>query len=554
MRFRSILATLLLAALPFSVLDAQEVRNVSTEVTVNRDGSADVEQVWDVTVVDGTEWFIPVSNLGKMEISGFRVFENGTEFTNEGRRWDVDRSLERKAGKCGIVPKSGNDVELCWGQGSYGNHVWTIQYHLSGLVQSLEDYDAFNYQFINSGMKATPQNARIVIINNTGSDEWTSENTRIWGFGFDGDVDLIAGSIIAELSGRMNSMIVMARFEKGMFQPTVSRDMSFEEMQEKAFKKSDYNDGTDWWALLVMILMLIPTFGFAAFTVIATLTGHKYKKSLFGVSKITDWFREAPLGGNLPAAWYVLTKGNRFTTTVKPENLVGTYFLKWILDGSIKVATDPMKRSSSNTTLTFTDKTPAFACDEEKNLYEWAVAAAGDQILEAAEFKKWSRKNSETLIKWPETVQNAGYAYLVENKYINGLGRGKAETYQDLRNVIGFKNFLNDFTLSSEREARDVQLWKSYLVYAQMFGVAEKVAKQFKNLYPDFFEEVAQQTGMDTGSLMRTIAWNNSMSNAGFAQAVSKQQAAAAKAGYGGHSSFGGGGGFSGGGFGGGSR
>lgn len=554
MRFRSILATLLLAALPFSVLDAQEIRNVSTEVTVNRDGSADVEQVWDVTVVDGTEWYLPVSNLGKMEISGFRVFENGTEFTNEGRRWDVDRSLERKAGKCGIVPKSGNDVELCWGQGSYGNHVWTIQYHLSGLVQSLEDYDAFNYQFINSGMKATPQNARIVIINNTGSDEWTSENTRIWGFGFDGDVDLIAGSIIAELSGRMNSMIVMARFEKGMFQPTVSRDMSFEEMQEKAFKKSDYNDGTDWWALLVMILMLIPTFGFAAFTVIATLTGHKYKKSLFGVSKITDWFREAPLGGNLPAAWYVLTKGNRFSTTVKPENLVGTYFLKWILDGSIKVATDPMKRSSSNTTLTFTDKTPAFACDEEKNLYEWAVAAAGDQILEAAEFKKWSRKNSETLIKWPETVQNAGYAYLVENKYINGLGRGKAETYQDLRNVIGFKNFLNDFTLSSEREARDVQLWKSYLVYAQMFGVAEKVAKQFKELYPDFFEEVAQQTGMDTGSLMRTIAWNNSMSNAGFAQAVSKQQAAAAKAGYGGHSSFGGGGGFSGGGFGGGSR
>jgi len=554
MKIRTILATLLLAALPFSVLDAQEIRSVNTEVVLNVDGSADITQIWDATVVSGTEWYIPVSNLGKMKVSDLHVFENGQEYANEGRRWDVDRSLERKAGKCGIVEKDGNDVEICWGQGSYGDHIWTCKYHLSGLVQALSDYDAFNHQFVNPGLVATPKSARLVVINNTGSQEWNSENTRVWGFGFDGEINVIAGSIVAELSGRMQSMNAMVRFDKGMFEPEISRNMSFDQMQEKAFKKSSYNDGTDWVAIIMMLLFLLPSVGSVIYMVVASALGYTYKKNLFGQSKITDWYREAPVGGNIPGAWYVLTKGSRFGNPNRPEFLVGTYFLKWILEGSLRVSADSSKRFGNDTVLVFTDKHPDYTCQEEKDLYRWAVEAAGDKVLESAEFKKWSRKHSEMLIKWPEKVQNAGYAYLVDNGYINGLGKGKPEKYQDLRNVIGFKNFLNDFTLSSEREARDVNLWKSYLIYAQMYGIAEKVAKQFKNLYPEFFQEIAQQSGMDAGTLMRTIHWNQNMSNAGFASAVSKQQAAAARSGYGGHTSFGGGGGFSGGGFGGGSR
>lgn len=552
MKVRTLLATLLLAALPFHILSAQEIRNVSTEVVLNADGSADVTQEWDATVVSGTEWYLPVSNLGKMKLSDFHVYENGVEYVNEGRRWDVDRSLEKKAGRCGIVEKSGNDVELCWGQGSYGDHLWTCTYHLEGLVQSLEDYDAFLHQFVNPGLVATPQDARIRIINNTGTAEWTSENTRVWAFGFEGEINVFDNEIIAYLDGRMQSMIVMVRFDKDMFEPVLSRNITFEEMKDKAFKKSSYDDGGfDFFEFLMILLFILPTFGMAIYAAVCQSMGYKYKKSMFGVSKITDWYREPPVGGNIPAAWYVLTKGNRFSSPMKPQNLVGTYFLKWILDGSIVPSTDGTRRE--NTTLKFTDKLPQFSCKEEQELYEWAVVASGDMVLEASEFKKWSKKNYEKLLKWPSEVENAGYAKLVEDKYISGTSKGVPARYQDLRNVIGFKNFLNDFTLSKEREARDVGLWKSYLIYAQMFGIAEKVASQFKNLYPEFFDEIAQQTGMDSGTLMRTIHMNQTMANTGYANAIAKQNAAAS-AGMGGRTSFGGGGGFSGGGFGGGSR
>lgn len=553
MRFKAYLATLLLAALPLHILSAQEIRNVSTEVVLNADGSADVTQEWDATVVSGTEWYLPVSNLGKMKLSDFHVYENGVEYANEGRRWDVDRSLEKKAGRCGIVEKSGNDVELCWGQGSYGDHVWTCCYHLDGLVQSLEDYDAFLHQFVNPGLVAVPQRARLVISNNTGSQQWTSENTRVWGFGFEGDIDVLAGSVVAELSGRMESMIVMVRFDKGMFSPVLSRDITFEEMKDKAFKRSSYDDdGFDFWALFMILLFILPTVGLSIYAIVASMLGYKYKKSMFGQSKITDWYREAPLEGNIPANWYVLTKGNRFSVPVKPENLVGTYFLKWILEGSLVVKT-VSGRWSDTTTLTFTEKVPDFTCAEEQFLFSWAAAAAGDDVLESSEFKRWSKKNSAKLVKWPDQIQNAGYAWLVDRQYISGLGKGREDHQQDLRNVIAFKNFLNDFTLSKEREARDVSLWKSYLIFAQMFGIADKVAGQFESLYPEFFQEVAQTSGMDAVELMRVIRWNQAVSTSGYSTALAKQQAAAS-GGYGGHTSFGGGGGFSGGGFGGGSR
>ena len=43
-------------------------------------------------------------------------------------------------------------------------------------------------------------------------------------------------------------------------------------------------------------------------------------------------------------------------------------------------------------------------------------------------------------------------------------------------------------SLMNEKEAIEVNLWDMYLIYAQIFGIADKVAKQFKKLYPNEIE------------------------------------------------------------------
>jgi len=48
----------------------------------------------------------------------------------------------------------------------------------------------------------------------------------------------------------------------------------------------------------------------------------------------------------------------------------------------------------------------------------------------------------------------------------------------------GLKNYMEDFSLLKEKEVPDLVLWEKYLVYATAFGIADKVIKQLKVVYP----------------------------------------------------------------------
>ena len=553
---KRILLTVLASLAGTLAVYAQTLRDIDIRAALQKDGSARITQVWDATVVDGTEMYIPISNLGKMTVQDFSVSENGQAYVNEGRRWDVDRSLSEKAGRCGIIDKH-DGVELCWGKTSYSRHVWTVEYTVTGLVQSLTDADGFNFMFVNPGFDAPAQHVKVTIVNATGGPKWTYDNTRVWGFGSYGDINVTDGAIVYESSEPFSynsSVITLVRFDKGIFSPAVSRDMSFEELKEKAMKGSSYGEKSWMEKLLLGLFGLL--FGGSIFALLRAAVlqalGYKYKKSLYGKTKITEWFREAPMDGNLFASSFVLDNGWRFPTgQTSSHGLIGAFFLRWILDGKVKVLPDT--NSTKRVNLDFSQE-PDIQDDVELALYNMAREAAGsNKLLESGEFEKWSERNFKRVTAWPTRAQARGRGYMQDKHYfVHGLTTN-ADGAREASHVVEFKNFLNDFTLSKERGAVEVGLWKDYLVFAQLYGIADKVATQFQKLFPKEFQEMAQTVGVDPNVMMRTIRLNNNMSASAINHAVAKQQAGSFK-GMGGHTSFGGGGGFSGGGFGGGGR
>ncbi len=222
---------------------AQPFESLDIRVELNNDGSARVTQIWDVTGQTGTEWYIPIENLGDMTVRDFSVVdENGVPYTNEGE-WDVDRSIDEKRGRCGIN-RTASGIELCWGKGSYGHHVYEVSYTLTGLVQAYRDFDAFNFMFVNPEMSPSPEKVTLTFHNNTGSGKWTSEEVRVWAFGFFGEINVQDdGTILTTTDGRLGyheDVIVMARFDKGIFSPTLSHDLPFDDMFQKAMEGSDY--------------------------------------------------------------------------------------------------------------------------------------------------------------------------------------------------------------------------------------------------------------------------------------------------------------------------
>ena len=124
---------------------------------------------------------------------------------------------------------------------------------------------------------------------------------------------------------------------------------------------------------------------------------------------------------------------------------------------------------------------------------------------------------------------------------------GRAEN----RKVIGFKKFLEDTTLIKERTSPEVTLWREYLIFASLIGIAEQVAKELKDIDPVMFEKAYT---MPYNDMSRVIRLSNSYSRVLDTHAVTHSYSGGgslggfSRSGGGGHSSFGGGGGFSGGG------
>ena len=538
----------------------RNIRDVDIRVELEKDGSAWVTQVWKAEAgSSGTEFYIPVENLGPMTIGHLAVSENGVAFESLGDKWDVDKSRSYKTGKCGIVRKRGG-AELCWGLGDSGDHVWTVRFHLTGLVQSYNDADAFNYMFVNKGMNPAPEHARVTIVPAFECQKWVVNNPRVWAFGFYGDINVVDGKVVAETSESMSpssGLIALVAFEKGLFRATVEQDGPVQDLIDRALEGSSYGEGgdDDFWGLALMAILFVLLFvggvGFLIWAAIVSALGYKWKAKIFGKKKIDGWYRDIPLEGNLLAAQYLLAKGKRFSISAPASNLIGAYFLRWVMEGKLVVHPDP--KSSKRVNLEF-KADEGSADDVENDLFYWARAASGDNLLlEKGEFEKWSTKNYKKLTAWPDRAIARGKTWFRNKGYFKTDGVCTPEGATQACHLIEFQNFLKDFTLSGERGAPEVGLWKDYLVFAQLFGIADKVAKQFQKLYPAAFDQLARQSGVDPTTLLYTMNWTNNISTRAFNNAVSKSSAGSVHGG-GGHSSFGGGGGFSGGGFGGGGR
>ena len=184
--------------------------------------------------------------------------------------------------------------------------------------------------------------------------------------------------------------------------------------------------------------------------------------------------------------------------------------------------------------------------------------ASGDGILEPKEFQKWAKKNYSKFFDVFKDFKDdevnrlkvEGHIYPRKDKTECKKKNIMDDTiYEDSKRLYGLKKFLQEFSNINTKETLEVHLWEEYLMFAYLFGIADKVAKQIKNLYP----EILEQSDIDFNTI---LIINNISTSTVSAASAARSAAENYNSGGGGFSIGGGGGGsFGGGGFsGGGSR
>ena len=535
---------------------ANTLNDLKIDIYIDNNAKAFVTETWDMTLNEGTEVYKSMLNLGNSEISNFSVKERDTLYTFNSD-WDIDASLTSKKNLNGFNYTS-NGVELCWGMGSYGNHTYIIKYEVSNFITNTEDAQVLYWQLINPMSSLKLKNFSIRIY----GDVAYSDSLDVWGYGYKGYAYVEKGVIKMSNEGTPNSsdyVVLLVKYPLNTFiTNNTSKYNTFEEYYNLAENGSYEQDYGNTFSLkrflgnLVYILFIIGgIFGGARKAYLGLNPGKNYIKNKIDVKTVNN-FRDIPCNKNIYLA-YFLTQV--YDLNKQKGDLLGAIFLKWLKDNQITVM--PRKDTLLSKDKVDINLTKAFSgtFDLEKELYGMLETASGDKILEKNELEKWLRTNYSNFLKWFDKVIerergiliSEGKITLAEKKNVFSSQKYiiSKELEEEAIKLIGLKKFLEEFSRIDDKKVIEVELWEEYLMFAQIFGIAKKVADQFKKLYPEIVDNPEYQYNYTNIILLNTLSHNTFM-----AANSARSAAQAYSAGGGGFSSGGGGGGsFGGGGF-----
>ena len=550
-------------------VNATSISKIDMDIYVDNNGNGYVTETWVANVTEGTEGYHPYYNLGNATISDLSVSMDGRNFETISN-WNINSSLYDKAYKTGFYNASSDELDICFGISSYGTHTYVIKYKINGFVVGLADADMIYFNLFPYDFSVSPGEVNIKIY----SDFKYSDSLDVWGYGkygapcyvYDGVIEMTSDG---ESVSSDEYMTILVKFDKDTFNTNNVLDEEFSYYYNMAEEGATTYTGdsykSSFWDFIVgFFSVFINVFIWVGIVLFAIFSGNRNKKVRFGnagnkVRKGVPNFREIPCNKDIYRAYWV---SSNYNLAKKKEDFLGAVILKWLQNGNVtieKVTKKKMLKETTESNIVFAKEPQGI--ELERKLYDYMEEASGDGKLESNEFKKWCSDHYSKILRWFDDVLEFENKMLVNEGKAEIITLGKVFKYnvyqiddsmmEEAEKMAGLKNFLKEFSMIKEREPIEVNLWNEYLMYAQIFGIADEVASQFKKLYPEVIQDMESM-----GYTYNDVVFVHTISSNGIKSAsAAKSRAESYSSGGGGFSSGGGGGGsFGGGGGGGGFR
>lgn len=547
-----------------NISEANSIESISMNILIDALGNAHVAETWKCTANSGTEVYHPYYNLGNSKITNLSV-TNGEKKFEYISSWKVSGDFDDKAYKCGFN-KIEDGVELCWGISDYGENTYTVSYIIKDFVATLNDSQMVYWTLIPHNLSDSVGQVYIKI----SSYYNIPDTTPVWGYGnYGGTAYVYDGYIEMQSDGRLDSdeyMTILVKFPINTFDTSNVINKDFDYYYNMAQEGATVYKNTSSSELFEAIIALI-SFGALFLIVFKIGTIGNIQNTKLPKTKDIPYYRDIPCDGDIFKAYYI---AHLYHLSANKTDLLGAIILKWLKNSWITIEQKQestvfkpgaiFKKEDTIIVLKETD-TSLIKNSKEKELFEMLYQASKDGYLESNEFERWCSHSYERILDWFDDIistekQDAMDNNLLIKDNVKTLGifsvsatTTTPELTEKAMELAGLKRYLNEYTLIHEREPMAVTLFEDYLIFAQIFGIAKKVAKDFKDIYPEVIEQ-STYTSYDN------IVFVHTCSSHGISRANSaKQRAESYSSGGGGFSSGGGGGGsFGGGGGGGGFR
>ena len=567
------------------------------DVTVNEDGSMDVVETWDIDISHvntlyktfkmDDEKFTSIKNVKVKDITANR------EFTQ------IDEEMYHVTENCyyGLINSKGN-FEIAWGVGldnRYATRTYEISYTVVDAIGKYNDYAELYWQFIGEDFEvdADKITGTITLPSNAESEE----DIKVWGHteNLNGEIYVTdTNKIKFQLenfdAGRYVEVRVL--FPTEMIESTgrvYNEDRYDDVIKEETKWANQANLRRQWEEIKDEVVATFVIFVILALCIIFIEKAVKYGKKLSSIKKFVpeqklDYFRALPEKDTTPGeAVYILKEPyNAFSRHF------GKIFSATLLDLKLKDYIDlRVEKTDKNKDKIYLKKlkeSDSNLKSDERRILDFAYKAFGkktevemktlEQYIEKhpagvealingclkaiesqlKESKMFDKKQKEEFSNYAG-LSGVYYVFAIVTLFwafplaiillINGLICG---SIKKRANVLtqkgvdskekwkGLKKYMEDFSLLNEKEIPAIEVWEHYLVYATAFGIADKVLKQLKTIYPNIDE-------LDS---IHTSTYMYFMYHSNFETSFSSSISSSISSSY--SSATGGGGGFSGGG------
>ena len=472
---------------------------IDMDIYIDSNGDAHIKENITYSSSSNTEIYHFYVDMGNSTITNFTVKDStGRDYTYINP-WNVNGSLADKSYKYGYNYVS-DGVELCLGISHYGKYTYYLSYTITDFVKNLTDSQLVYWQLI------PPSNEKRLKYDITiSADQSFADNLDVWGFGDYGAYAYVDNGYITLASDDSLAsdeyVTVLVKFPSNYFNADDNLNHDFNYYLEMAQEGSTaYSEKTSLISKIIVVIVQIIFWGTIVYLIYISARSAKPFGSRVGNKKIekdSPYFRDLPCDKDIKKCYFI---GSEYNAVNKDTNLFGAILLKWLKSGNIEIIkiekNGLFKKDENRIKLVAEVDDPL-----ENELYKYMYKASRDGILESKEFEKWCKNNYYKIYNWFIKIIDAEIKYYLDKGIIiNNPKKVSLKKYvatpafdEEGKKVVGLKRYLNDFGSIKEKKPIEVKLWQEYLMFAQIFGIADKVAKEFKELYPEYLENFEDQ-------------------------------------------------------------
>ncbi|SFK34908.1 Predicted membrane protein [Marinilactibacillus piezotolerans] len=504
---------------------------IEYDVKLLENGTGIITEHRKMNMTEGTELYIEMNNLQGSEVTDFSV--QGFSYNPD---WNLNDSREEKAGEYGVL-ESDEGVELVWGIGEYGEREYELTYTITNMVRQLEDGQALNWNFNTYG-EIAPEAMSLTI---NGPFAFNQENVDIWGFGYEGVVELENGRLTSAAQAQLEPdgrLVILMQFSGSPFNTTVQDDQTLQEQLAESQDGATYNgDGklSGWLLSLILgIVIGIPSLLGIVFWRIEVRkkeagkmrSGYALKKrnkgQTYGDIPYTD--------GDIFDVSYLLQQIQHGTF----EDYFFAYLLKWSKEERIKIHTKEtdgwLDKEDTVIELLQRQNYSFNKFDNEAMTFEEKVWSILEEVADLSgkvsekDMKKWSKKHAKELSELATSMKDESKDILEAKGYI----RQEATTYLGMKlpfisatregerlfdRVAQFENHLNDLKLDESLSYKQTLPWEEFIIWATLYGKGSDVVESLEKFYPEQWNDWVVQYPYFYGGYHGLYGFSHSMSS-----------------------------------------